>query len=106
MAQVWAKAFYNSKAWLKCKESYIAERVLMDGGLCEDCKINLGYIVHHKMLLTSANINDPDVSLNHNHLMYVCKDCHDKYPGHGLNNKKQDDYYFDENGMINPTTPP
>lgn len=106
IAKVWAKAFYKSAAWLKCKAAYIAERILIDGGLCEDCNTNLGYIVHHTIILNPANINDPDVSLNHKLLRYVCKDCHDKYPGHGVGVKKEVNYFFDENGMPQPKTPP
>lgn len=84
MAKEWAKAFYNSDKWQQCRKSYIAERMLIDGGMCEICHENLGYIVHHKRHLTSVNINDPDIALNHNNLSYECKDCHDKHEGHGI----------------------
>lgn len=43
MAKEFAKAFYNSKAWKKCKASYI-ESV---HGLCERCEKS-GYIVHNR----------------------------------------------------------
>ena len=73
MAQEWAKAFYKSKSWQRCRASYIKDVY----GLCEVCGCP-GYIVHHKIPLTLLNINDPDVSLNHDNLIYVCKDCHER----------------------------
>ena len=51
-------------------------------GLCERClgkgRYIPGYIVHHKILLTTQNINNPNITLNHEHLEYVCLDCHNK----------------------------
>ena len=77
MAQEWAKAFYTGKRWAQCRDGYIKS---VDG-LCEECakrgKVVPGYIVHHKTKLTRENINDPDIALNWDNLMYVCKDCHD-----------------------------
>ena len=69
MAQEWAKAFYHSSAWLKCRDSYI-KKVF---GLCEykGCS-DPGYILHHKIRLTPENINDQDVTLNHDHLEFLC----------------------------------
>lgn len=73
---------------------------MIDGGLCEECHINPGYIVHHKEILTESNIHDPDVALNHDNLEYVCKECHDEFEGHGLNNKKiKPLFIFDSNGQ-------
>ena len=40
--------------------------------------------MHHKIMLTPTNIDDPLVSLNHGNLQYVCKQCHDLFDGHGL----------------------
>lgn len=84
MAKEWSKPFYNSKAWKVCRESYIAYRIMIDGGLCEECKAELGEMVHHTVTLTQDNIKDPDISLNHKLLRYVCKGCHDAYEGHGV----------------------
>ena len=56
-----AEAFYKSDRWQKCRGAYIAERLLIDGGLCEECRARVGYIVHHKKQLTEKNINDPSV---------------------------------------------
>lgn len=82
-----AKKFYKSKAWSNCRRAYISKRLQIDGGLCEECKQEQGYIVHHKILLTQENIDNPAVTLNHSLLEYVCKDCHDKFDGHGFNSK-------------------
>jgi len=46
MAKEWAKPFYNSKQWKQCRKSYIAHRISIDGGMCEHCHRELGYIDH------------------------------------------------------------
>ena len=95
MAEDFARAFYNSKEWQRCRAAYI-EHV---HGLCERCK-RPGWIVHHKIYLTPENINDPDVSLNFDNLEYLCKDCHNME--HGTYNKDyiREGLYFDENGDL------
>lgn len=102
MAKDFAKAFYKSKRWQLCRQAYIAARILADGGLCEICHRNLGYIVHHKKMLTALNINNPDIALNHCNLQYVCKPCHDELDGHGVGTKKKLSVRFDENGQPLP----
>ena len=71
MAKEFAKKFYKSSAWQKCRASYIKSV----HGLCERCN-NPGYIVHHKILLTASNINNTDITLNWDNLEYLCLDCH------------------------------
>jgi 5-methylcytosine-specific restriction endonuclease McrA len=71
MAKDFAKQFYSSKAWQQCRDSYISKVY----GVCERCG-GVGYIVHHKILLTPDNINNPEVTLNHDHLEYLCQTCH------------------------------
>lgn len=68
-----AKRFYKSTAWKKCRESYI-NRV---HGLCERCG-KPGKIVHHKTYIDSYNINNPNITLNHSNLEYLCQDCHNR----------------------------
>lgn len=98
-----AKAFYKGRAWKLCRKSYIEKRRMIDGGLCEECKERLGYIVHHTILLTEDNINDPGIALNHDYLSYECKLCHDKHEGHGVNNKGEGLLVmFDEDGQPVP----
>ena len=78
MARAFAKKFYNSKAWKSCRAAYVAERVAIDGGLCETCGLVPGLIVHHTVWLTEDNVNDPDIALNHALLRYDCQACHNR----------------------------
>ena len=89
MAKEWAKAFYNGKKWKRCKEDYKAKRIRIDGGVCEECREEQGYIVHHNIVLNEENIMNPDIALNHKYLKYVCKCCHDQYEGHGVGHKRR-----------------
>jgi hypothetical protein len=99
MAQDFAKKFYKSKLWKDCRQAYISSV----HGLCERCsnrgKVKPGFILHHKVLLTANNINNPEITLNHELLEFVCLECHnslhgntDDYIRHGL--------MFDENGDV------
>lgn len=97
MAKEFAKRFYNSKEWKKCKASYISSV----HGLCERCE-KLGYIVHHKKELTPNNINDYNITLNHDNLEYLCLDCHNAE--HDFNREKKSatkkGYKFNEKGEL------
>ena len=90
-----AKSFYKSKAWQRCRAGYVKSV----GGLCEDCLkkgiYTPGEIVHHKVHLTPDNINDPDISLNWDNLKLVCRECHAKE--HSASNER---YLFDESGKV------
>ena len=66
-----AKGFYNSAAWKKCRRAYIDSRIMVDGGMCEICGERVGYIVHHKELLTPTNITDPNITLSFDNLQYI-----------------------------------
>lgn len=89
------RAFYHSKEWLRCRESYIASV----GGLCERCEakgiIRPGKIVHHKEYITAQNVTDPVVLLNPNNLEFLCMDCHNTE--HFKNDKR---YVIDECGRV------
>lgn len=101
MAKQWAKSFYNSKKWKECRSGYISIRQSIDGGMCELCKQNLGYIVHHKETLTSNNVSNPEISLNYDMLMYVCHDCHNKIDHFNSDLTQRDNrYIFDEFGNV------
>ena len=72
----YAKSFYKSKQWERCRTSYIKSV----GGLCERCLkrglIVPGVIVHHKCYISPENILDPTITLNHDNLELLCQDCH------------------------------
>lgn len=106
MAKPFAEAFYKSQAWKRCRLSYIAKRRLTDGGLCEVCNERLGYIVHHKVILTPENIRDPEIALNHDLLSYECKGCHDAHEGHGLTHGVEAVCAFDREGNVLGIRPP
>jgi 5-methylcytosine-specific restriction enzyme A len=93
--QIWAKGFYQSTAWRKCREAYIA----YVHGLCERCQ-SPGYIVHHKVWLTPNNINDPNVSLNHMHLEYLCIECHNRTHSKHIEGMTRDGLMFNEFGDL------
>ncbi len=91
----WARAFYKSQAWKRCRASYAASV----GGLCERClargMYTPGVIVHHKVHLTPDNIGDPSVTLNWDNLELVCRDCHAE-----LHDERQRRYKIDPNGGV------
>nr|DAY73526.1 MAG TPA: NinG protein [Caudoviricetes sp.] len=107
MAKEFAKAFYNSKAWLSCRKAYISKRTMIDGGMCETCKENPGYIVHHKIPLTPENIKNPLVALNQDNLKFDCKDCHDREEAHAFVKRGLLRCSFDADGqpVVEPTPP-
>lgn len=72
------KQFYKTRAWRKARKEYIDRRKSIDGGLCETCGVELGYIVHHKIWLNDINCNDPAISLNPAFMKYDCLTCHNK----------------------------
>lgn len=101
MAKEFATAFYKSKAWISCRKSYISQRTMVDGGLCERCHDKPGYILHHKIALTPVNINDVDITLNHCNLEYVCKSCHDSIHFNDMHRTSGRELaMFDDNGQI------
>lgn len=71
-----AKPFYKSQAWLHCRFAYAKSR----GGLCENCLAKgiyrPGEIVHHLIHITPENVTDPNVTLNWDNLVLLCRDCH------------------------------
>lgn len=93
MAKEFAKAFYRSKAWQRCRNAY-AKSV---GGLCERCLAcgvyTPGEIVHHKREITVDNINNPSITLNWDNLELVCRDCHSVE-----HSKKR--YFIDDSGRV------
>lgn len=71
--KAWAKDFYTSPAWKKCRKSFLISKYNM----CERCG-GVALIVHHKIYLTPDNVNDSSITLNWNNLEALCQDCHNK----------------------------
>lgn len=94
-----ARKFYHSKKWLKCRRIYIATVF----GLCEKCQAP-GHILHHKVELTPQNISNPEITLNFNNLEYLCLDCHNRE--HGSRTPTQKGLTFDKDGNLIQDTPP
>lgn len=89
-----AKKFYKSVAWKKCRASYIQTIF----GLCEHCS-KPGYIVDHIKEINSDNINDPNITLNHENLQYLCLPCHNKKT-FGKVKVTREGLIFNENGKL------
>lgn len=66
-----AVSFYHSPRWRRAAEAYRKAK----GYLCERCH-QPASTVHHKVRLTPANIDNPDVSLNPANFELLCNDCH------------------------------
>ncbi|WP_244833383.1 HNH endonuclease signature motif containing protein [Clostridium sp. BJN0001] len=97
MSKEYAKSFYTSKEWIKCRDGYIKTVY----GLCERCG-KPGKIVHHKKYITQDNINDPDITLNFDNLEYLCLDCHNKEHEFEREKKRvtREGLVFDPNGDL------
>jgi len=78
MAKAYAKKFYNSKEWIKARKSFISLRVSIDGGMCQECRKALGYIVDHVEEITPDNIHDHNITLNQDNYRYLCLVCHNR----------------------------
>lgn len=64
-------AFYHSKAWKSLSRAFL----LSCNYICERCG-KPAEISHHKIYLTAANIDNPEISLNPANLEALCKACH------------------------------
>nr|WP_204558542.1 HNH endonuclease [Bacillus ectoiniformans] len=71
MAKDYAKAFYNSAAWKKCKDGFMQSKHY----ICERCN-EIALICHHKTYITPENIHDPNITLNWDNLEALCTTCH------------------------------
>ena len=100
MAKEFAGNFYKTAAWRKCRESYIRSV----GGLCERCYANgiikHGDTLHHKVHLTSENINDPNITMCFDNLMLLCRDCHVELHKADIHKTKVKRYKVDEAGKV------
>ena len=96
--------FYNSKAWRKLAHCYTESKAWC----CENChNANIDYTqplykqlhCHHKIELTDENIDNPEISLNENNLILLCRACHNAAHGEDGGTVIREDLFFDENGM-------
>lgn len=87
MARDFARALYKSKKWEKLRLCCMTRPVQMGDGrvcpplMCERCFERTGRLIpaeiaHHKKFVTPENIGDPEVTLNADNIMRVCRDCH------------------------------
>ena len=76
MAKEFARKFYSSKVWQDCRNEYAKRR----HHLCENCLrqgiYKPGVIVHHIIEIDPVTIEKPEISLNHNNLELLCRECH------------------------------
>ena len=106
MPKPFAREFYNSTRWKRCREAYKKYKHC----LCERCLdqglIVPGEIVHHKIHLTPDNIDDDSIALNFENLELLCRDHHMEEHNAEINagRKKQYDqrYWIDEDGGVHP----
>ena len=76
MSKDYATQFYNSRAWIKCRDGFMGSK----GYICERCG-GLAYICHHIIHITPANIHDPNITLSWDNLMALCVEDHNNIHG-------------------------
>ena len=78
MAKLLNNGFYQSYAWTRCRQAYIAS----SDGLCERCKrkgiINAGRVVHHIIEMDEKTCHDPALAFGFDNLELVCQSCHEE----------------------------
>jgi len=97
MAKPFARKFYSSATWQACREEYAKSQRY----LCEECLrrgiYRPGDIVHHKIELTPANIENPEITLSFDNLELLCRDCHAEAHKERSKGKR---YYIDDGGTV------
>ena len=92
----YAEAFYKSNAWRLCRDNAIRR----DKYLCVDCMKHGRHTpaeeVHHIKPITPENINDPEITLNLDNLVSLCRECHKAR--HGEREPRR--YKVDEYGRV------
>lgn len=64
-------AFYYSKAWRRLSRAFLLSKHY----ICERCGKPAGF-AHHRVYITAANIENPDITLNAANLEALCFACH------------------------------
>ena len=95
--------FYNSSKWRKLAKAYAESK----GYICEVCRNKYAkstivpfykqFHVHHKIELTTENIDNPDIALNWDNLEALCQDCHNKEHHAAADTRR---YKFDADGNV------
>ncbi|EJQ56207.1 hypothetical protein IEQ_00181 [Bacillus cereus BAG6X1-2] len=98
MAHDYAKSFYTSKEWVKCRTGFMQSKHY----ICERCG-NLAVICHHKTYISPKNINNPEITLNWSNLEALCQDCHNKE--HHRTSSTTEGLKFDDDGNLVKATP-
>lgn len=80
-----AKRFYNSAAWIKCRESVL----IRDDYLCQEC-LKQGILTPADMVHHIKHFLDyPELALDEDNLTSLCNPCHNKeHPEKGGGQKK------------------
>jgi len=77
----YAESFYKSQKWQDCRDSYMKSV----GCMCERCAskgiMTPAEIVHHIKHINVKTIKDPNITLNYDNLMAVCRKCHAELHG-------------------------
>lgn len=96
------RAVYKTKRWQKCRAAYFAQRMSIDGAMCEICQQAPGEIVHHIDELTVENCHDPAIAYNFDNFQLACWSCHEQTKKKG-GVPIRPDIRFDANGNVQPT---
>jgi len=99
MAQAFAKSFYESNTWKRCRNAFMKSQ-LYSCARCGDAAV----IAHHIVPITMENINNPAITLNWDNLEALCTKCHNAVHGGAAT---ANGVSFDANGnIICMDTPP
>lgn len=84
------------------EDVYVPEDQIVPPRMCERCYsmgvIRAAKLVHHKVWLTPANIDDKKIALGYDNFMRVCQDCHAALHHPGSESRVT----FDEDGNVVP----
>ena len=90
--------FYYTIQWQNTRAQYKKSV----GGLCELCLkdgiVTAGAIVHHKIPVTPENMTDPNITLNWDNLMLLCRKHHAEVHENMYQRKRR--YTVDEYGRV------
>lgn len=95
MAHDYARGFYASQAWLKCRAAFMQSK----NYCCERCGA-VAVIAHHIKHINPQNITDVNITLNWDNLLACCHDCHAAI--HGYDQVCREDVQFNEHGELVP----